>query len=288
MLDSQTVMYGLFGDPVAHSKSPLMQNAAFRAAGLNAAYAAFRVAPEHLARAVDALRALGFGGANVTIPHKVAVMDHLDEIDGDARRIGAVNTIVNRNGTLVGCNTDGVGYVRSLKEETGFRPAGRRVLVLGAGGAARGVVFALAREGPALVVVANRTAEKAAELAAAVRKAGGADGVRAVRPDELASLGERFDLIVNTTSVGMHPDTAGMPLDEGLLARLADEGAVVSDLIYNPRETRLLAAARRMGATAHGGLGMFVHQGACAFELWTGRPAPLDVMRETVERALGN
>src|SRR5690606_41100871 len=122
MLDSHTVMYGLFGDPVSHSKSPLMQYAAFLAAGLNAAYAAFRVAPADLARAVAGLRALGFGGANVTIPHKVAVMDHLDEIEEDARRIGAVNTIVNRGGRLVGCNTDGIGYARSLEEETGFRP----------------------------------------------------------------------------------------------------------------------------------------------------------------------
>jgi len=286
MLDSHTVMYGLFGDPVSHSKSPLMQNAAFRAAGLNAAYAAFRVAPADLARAVAGLRALGFGGANVTIPHKVAVMDHLDEIEEDARRIGAVNTIVNRGGRLVGCNTDGIGYARSLEEETGFRPTGRRLLVIGAGGAARGVVFALARGGPELVVIANRTVEKAAELASSVRAAGGAGELRALRPDELAGLRERFDLIINTTSVGMHPDTDGMPLDETLLSRLAGGDAIVSDLVYNPRETRLLAAAKRLGLVAHGGLGMFIHQGACAFELWTGLPAPLQVMRETVEREL--
>lgn len=286
-MDSQTVMYGLFGDPVGHSKSPLMQNAAFRAAGLNAAYAAFRVAPADLAAAVAGIRSLGFGGVNVTIPHKVAVMAHLDEIEEDARLIGAVNTVANRDGRLVGTNTDGIGYVRSLREETGFTPRGRRVLVLGAGGAARGVVFALAREKPDLLVIANRTEEKAVELAAAAERAlGGETAFRATGLGEAASLGERFDLIINTTSIGMHPHVDGLPVGEESLARLMGETAIVSDLIYNPRETRLLALAKRRGATVHGGLGMFIHQGACAFEFWTGVPAPLQAMRETVKRDL--
>jgi len=285
-LDSQTVMYGVFGDPVSHSKSPLMQNAAFRAAGINAAYAAFRVSPENLAAAVAGIRALGFGGVNVTIPHKVAVMDYLDDIDEDARRIGAVNTVVNRNGRLVGYNTDGIGYVRSLKEETGFAARGRRVLVLGAGGAARGVVFALSREAPELVVIANRTEEKASLLAESVNRAGTGAQCRAIRLADLPALGERFDLIVNTTSIGMHPNVGEMPVDEEMLGRLANESTTVSDLIYNPRETRLLARSKARGATVHGGLGMFVWQGAVAFEHWTGVQAPVRVMREAVEREL--
>lgn len=286
-VNSETAIYGLFGDPVGHSKSPLMQNAAFREAGINAVYAAFRVAPADLAKAVDGIRSLGFGGVNVTIPHKVAVMDHLDDIDETARRIGAVNTVVNRNGRLVGFNTDGIGYVRSLKEEAGFEPQGRRILLIGAGGAARGVAFALAAEEPERIVVANRTVEKAAELAEAVGRASGpVVSCRAIALAELAGLGERFDLIVNTTSIGMHPDTGATPLDGEVLDRLADGAATVSDLIYNPRETRLLALARQRGAAVHGGLGMFVYQGAYAFEYWTGVPAPVNVMRETVEREL--
>lgn len=286
-LDSETVLYGVFGDPVRHSKSPLMQNAAFRAAGINAAYAAFRVTAADLGHAVAGIRSLGFGGINVTIPHKVAIMDHLDDIDEDSRLIGAVNTVVNRDGRLIGYNTDGIGYVRSLKEETGLSVRGRRVLLLGAGGAAQGVAFALAREWPEQMTIANRTVGKAEALADAVRRAapGGAD-CRAVPLGDLAVCGERYDLIINTTSIGMHPDTDGMPVEADALPLLAAEGAIVSDLIYNPAETRLLALAKQIGAVVHGGLGMFVYQGAYAFEYWTGRPAPVEVMRETVEREM--
>lgn len=285
-LDSETVMYGVFGDPVHHSKSPLMQNAAFRAAGINAAYTAFRVTAADLGNAVAGIRSLGFGGINVTIPHKVAIMAHLDDIDEDSRLIGAVNTVVNKEGQLIGYNTDGIGYVRSLKEETGCTLQGRRVLLLGAGGAARGVAFALARESPDRITIANRTLEKAAALADAIRQAPvGADG-RALPLGELFDRHERYDLIINTTSIGMHPHTGDMPIADDMLPRLAADGAIVSDLIYNPRETRLLARARELGAIVHGGLGMFVYQGAYAFEYWTGQAAPVDVMRETVEREM--
>lgn len=288
MLDSQTTMYGLFGDPVGHSKSPLMQNAAFRAAGINAAYAAFRVAKEDLAKAVAGIRALGFGGVNVTIPHKVDIMQYLDEIDEGARRIGAVNTVVNRGGRLIGYNTDGIGYVRSLKEETGLRLAGARILIIGAGGAARGVAFALADERPDRIVIANRTEARAAELAEAVQQAAGhKTKLTAMGTEALMRVGrEPFDLVINTTSIGMHPNTEETPIGESVLERIAGAGAVVSDLIYNPRETRLLALAKQLGAAVHGGLGMFVYQGAYAFEYWTGIPAPAEIMRETVENSL--
>jgi shikimate dehydrogenase len=165
-IDTGTAVYGVFGDPVRHSRSPVMLNRAFAVAGVNAVYAAFHVLPGTLRQAVEGIRALGFGGVNVTLPHKVEVMEYLDEIDEGARFIGAVNTIVNDGGRLIGYNTDGIGYVRSLKEETGVSLAGKTLLVIGAGGAARGVVYALAQERPARIVIANRTAERARALAA--------------------------------------------------------------------------------------------------------------------------
>jgi len=281
-MNSDTVMYGVFGDPVRHSKSPVMLNRAFRETGINAAYAAFHVTPDRLGEAVKGIRALGFGGVNVTIPHKQAVMEWLDEIDEDARAIGAVNTIVVRDGKLIGYNTDGIGYVRSLAEETGFRPSGKRVLLIGAGGAARGVAFALAKERPAAIHIANRTKERALDLAAYIGRFTECSGHSLAELDDIPAA----DLIVNTTSAGMHPNVDEMPVDEGWMTRHVGAGTTVSDLIYNPLTTRFLKAAAARGARTHSGLGMFVYQGAYAFEYWTGRPAPTAAMREEVERAL--
>ncbi|MFC0215855.1 shikimate dehydrogenase [Paenibacillus chartarius] len=280
-VDSHTILYGVFGDPVRHSKSPIMLNRAFRESGINAVYAAFHVAPGALGDAVRGIRALGYRGVNVTIPHKVEVMQYLDEVDEGAQVIGAVNTIVNDNGRLVGYNTDGIGYVRSLKEENGLELAGRRVVLLGAGGAARGVGYALAREGVASLRIVNRTAERAVELAAALSAyadcaGAGMDGAAAAVRDA--------DIVVNTTSAGMHPNVDDVPLDPELL----HGGLVASDLIYNPLKTKFLAEAERRGAKVHGGLGMFIYQGAYAFEYWTGRPAPVAAMRQTVLEALGH
>lgn len=277
-IDTATVLYGVLGDPVAQSKSPLMLNRAFREAGLNAAYAAFRVPKERLHEAIDGIRGLQFRGVNVTIPHKVEVMAHLDEIDEAARLIGAVNTVVNDGGRLIGYNTDGIGYVRSLKEETGISLAGKRILVIGAGGAARGVIYALAKEKPAAIRIANRTKEKAVELARAFSVMTETTGVAL---DDAKKIARETDVIVNTTSVGMYPHPDVTPLDPSCF----HDGMVVSDLIYNPRITRLLQEARDKGAHIHGGLGMFIYQGAYAFEYWTGLPAPVAAMREAVEQS---
>jgi shikimate dehydrogenase len=281
VIDSHTIAYGVFGDPIRHSKSPVMLNRAFRESGINAVYTAFHVAPDRLGDAVRGVRALGMRGINVTIPHKVEVMQYLDEIDEGARVIGAVNTIVNDNGRLVGYNTDGIGYVRSLKEETGLDLAGRRVVLLGAGGAARGVGYALAREGVASLRILNRTAQRAVELAAALAAyadcaGAGMDGAAAAVRDA--------DVVVNTTSAGMYPSVDDVPLDPELL----HGGLVVSDLVYNPLQTRLLLEAEQRGAVTHGGLGMFIYQGAYAFEYWTGRPAPVAAMRAAVLEAFGS
>ncbi|UUZ85452.1 shikimate dehydrogenase [Paenibacillus sp. P26] len=277
-MDSHTIMYGVFGDPVRHSKSPVMLNRAFEEAGINAAYAAFHILPGRLKDAVAGIRALQFRGVNVTIPHKLEVMEYLDEIDEDARIIGAVNTIVNEDGKLTGFNTDGIGYVRSLKEETGIQLKGRKVLMLGAGGAARGVGYALAKEGAEHIYIANRTESKARELADSMSSFASVSGLGL---DEVGKVASEAALIVNNTSLGMHPNVNEVPMDTSLIG----PDTVASDLIYNPRITRFLREAKERGAVIHSGLGMFIYQGAYAFEYWTGRPAPIAAMREAVERS---
>lgn len=281
VLDSHTVMYGVFGDPVKHSKSPLMLNRAFQENGINAAYTAFHVTPEKLEAAVQGIRALGFGGVNVTIPHKLEVMRYLDDIDEGARLIGAVNTIVNRDGKLIGYNTDGIGYVRSLKEETGFQVQGSKLLLIGAGGAARGVAYALAKESPSIIYIVNRSKERAEQLSKDIGRM-----VQCVSVDltELSDI-PQVDFIVNTTSVGMHPNVDELPIDSVWLNRWMSVHTIVSDLVYNPLQTRFLREAADLGATTHSGLGMFVYQGAYAFEYWTGQEAPVAVMRNVVERS---
>jgi shikimate dehydrogenase len=274
-MDSYTVLFGVIGDPIRHSKSPVMLNRAFRETGINGAYTAFHVIPGMLGEAIAGVRALGFRGLNVTIPHKIEVMQYLDEIHPGARAAGAVNTIVNDDGRLVGYNTDGIGYVRSLKEEAEPNLAGRNIVVLGAGGASRGILWALAQEKPAKLMLANRTEEKARELADAFASE---FEVTPIAWTDLHEACRQADVVINTTSVGMSPNTDAVPIDPTWLK----PGAVASDLIYNPLKTKFLQQAEAHGCRAHGGLGMFIYQGAYAFEYWTGRSAPVDVMREDV------
>ncbi|RKD23964.1 shikimate dehydrogenase [Ammoniphilus oxalaticus] len=278
-MNNQTVLTGLFGNPVSQSMSPNMHNAAFQQLGLNFAYMAFAVEHAQLGAAVEAIRALSIRGVNVTIPHKVAVMKFLDEIDAEALDIGAVNTIVNDGGKLIGYNTDGRGYVHSLLEETRVTLSDKRILLVGAGGAARAVGVSLAREGVKQITIANRSIERAVELA---------DDLSRHVQSEPVGLGDvqdlrQVDIVINTSSVGMYPNMGETPLPTDLLH--AD--LLVSDLIYNPLYTELLNQARGIGAKVHNGLGMFVHQGALAFELWTENEAPLELMRKTVEQQLG-
>lgn len=274
-ITAQTQLLGVMGHPIAQSKSPHMHNEALTRQQLPFMYLAFDVHPEQLSQAVNGMRALGARGWNVTIPHKVTIMPLLDEVNEDARKIGAVNTVVNEGGRLFGYNTDGAGYLKSLVEETGIRVSEQRVLILGAGGAARGVSYALAQAGAGDIVIANRTWEKAERLRSFLTRM--AD-VKAIRLDEIGNWMNDRTLIVNTTSVGMHPNVQESPLEESMLP----EGAVVSDLIYNPPKTTLLKRAENRGCVIHNGLGMFVHQGALAYEKWTGVEPPLDIMRQAV------
>jgi shikimate dehydrogenase len=269
---AHTTLAAVIGFPVRHSLSPAMHNAAFAELGLDWVYLACEVAPGSVPAALAGARALGFGGLSVTIPHKAAVLDAVDEASAAARAVGAVNTVVVREGRLHGENTDGPGFLASLTDE-GFDPAGRVCAVVGAGGAARAVVHALAGAGAAEVVVVNRT-EARAGSAAALAGASGRVGLA-------ADVG-RADLVVNATPLGLAGgDATELPLDPELLG----PGQLVVDLVPNPAVTPLMRAARARGARVAGGLGMLVHQGALAFELWTGRPAPLGVMRAAAVHA---
>ncbi|GFN30288.1 shikimate dehydrogenase [Paenibacillus xylaniclasticus] len=278
-IDSHTVLFGVIGDPIRHSKSPIMMNRAFRETGVNGVYTAFHITTDKLGDFVAGVRAMGVRGVNVTIPHKLDIMKHLDVIDESASAIGAVNTIVNDNGVLTGYNTDGIGYVRSLKEEAEPVLAGKRIVVLGAGGAARGIIYALTKEAPASITIANRTEQRAVELAASMSDRAHVVGVSNER---LQQVCEDADIVINTTSTGMYPNVNESPVNAAWL----QPGAVASDIIYNPMKTKFLIEAEQAGCRIHGGLGMFIYQGAYAFEYWTGKPAPAAAMREVVLEAL--
>jgi shikimate dehydrogenase len=273
-------LYALIGCPVHHSLSPLMHNDAFQQLGIEAYYHAFHVESEHLEEAITGLKALGISGANVTIPHKTAVIPLLDEIDETAQRIGAVNTIVNENGRLIGYNTDGLGFVRALCEEVKTEITGKRILLIGAGGAARGIYFTLANGNAERIDICNRTKTKAEQLIEEY------DFSLASTAYSLQEAEERladYDMIINTTSVGLYPDVEAIPLS---LANMK-EGTIVSDIIYNPLETKWLQEARKRNAIVQNGVGMFVYQGALAFEKWTGIFPNVERMKQIVIQQLG-
>ena len=275
---------GIIGYPIGHSISPLFQQAALDHAGIDASYLAWEVKPEEVGEFVAGLRAPGVLGINVTVPHKEAVIPHLDEVDQWATTAGAVNTIVNREGRLTGYNTDGLGFLRALLEAHGFSPRGRRALVLGAGGAARGVVLALVREGVSHLTVANRTLSRAERLIQIAQDGGVTSLAIPLAGSALDGMAASADLIVNCTTLGMThgPDEQGTPLD----LKQIPPTALVNDLVYNPLETPLLRAASQAGAQVLGGIHMLVYQGAASFELWTGQPAPVEVMLEAATHAM--
>jgi shikimate dehydrogenase len=255
-----------------------MYNAAFQFLGLNYVYLCLRVRSAGLGRAVDGVKSLGLLGFNVTIPHKVTVMTYLDEIDPLAKDIGAINTVVNRDGRLVGYNTDGLGSLRALSE-AGVTLTGQKVVLLGAGGAARAISFSIAPLTDLLVIL-NRTEAKAVALASNLRrrfdkKILGGPLTRDALFTEMADA----DVLINSTSVGMHPRHEESVVDEDLLHSKMS----VFDAVYNPLETRLLREAKSVGAKTVDGLSMLIHQGALAFKIWTGVIPPIDVMSRAVE-----
>lgn len=278
-LTGATRVLGIFGDPVAHSRSPLMQTAALNAAGLDAVYVPFHVTPDRLAAAVRGIVALDLLGVNLTIPHKETVCPLLDALDEQARLIGAVNTIVRRNGRLVGYNTDAPGLLRALAEDLAFRPVGQRVLLLGAGGAARAALVALAGGGAVWIGIVNRSPERACHL---VREfapffPGTEFAALAPGPQLPGRVPEPVDLLLNTTAVGLGGESFA---DEVLLP--LQRAAVVYDMVYGAEPTPLVRLARRHGYRAADGLGMLAGQGEEAFFLWHGCPPPPGVMRRSL------
>ena len=273
----------LFGYPLSHSISPAFQQAALDSLSIEASYTARPTPPEGLAAQVERLRADDHLGANVTIPHKELIRQYLDGLDPWAETVGAVNTIVKKDGRLVGHNTDGYGFLRSLEERGGFAPEGKSVLLLGAGGAARAAVFALAESGAGTVLIANRTAERGSALASDVR--GRSLDAESIPLAKARAAARRVDLVVNATSIGMEPGPNARlsPLESCDIS----PHALVYDMVYTPQRTPLMKAARQAGAEVIGGLWMLVYQGAAAFEMWTSREAPVDLMYEAGLRALG-
>lgn len=266
MITARTRVVGVIGDPVGHSLSPVIHNAAFDALGLDWVYAGFPVPTGRGAAAVEAVRTLGLAGLNVTMPHKAAAAAAVDRLSPTAEVLGAVNTVYRSGSDLWGENTDGAGFIDALRNDEGFDPADRRVVVLGAGGAARAVILALGAAGASDIAVVNRT-RSTAEVAAALAGPVGRLGTHADV--------ESADLVVNATPMGMGGELAEVvAVDPAHL----HAGQVVADLVYAPPRTPLLAAAKERGCVAVNGLGMLIHQAAHSFRLWTGEDPPLEVM----------
>lgn len=281
-LTGYTGVLGVIGDPIGHSLSPAMHNAALQALALDYVYVPFSVSPLHLDEAIAGMRALGIKGLNVTIPHKVAVIDYLDEIEPVAQLIGAVNTISNQRGRLVGYNTDGYGFLRSLREEAGCDPRGHRVTIIGAGGAARAIGFQLALSKVKTLVVSNRTESRAVALAAEIREQTGCN-VTGTGFDGLKSYVPDTDILINTTSLGMYPEIATMPPVE---IECLPSSALVCDIVYNPSETLLIQKAQANGRATLPGLGMLAYQGAAALEIWLQVTAPIEAMKAQLRKQL--
>lgn len=268
------------GQPVAENPTGAMQEAAFRALGLNWRYLTIEVAPAQLREAILGVRAFGMRGINLTIPHKVSVMQYLDEIAPDAAVIGAVNTVRRDGDRLIGENTDGKGFLRGVRMDAGIDPRGKRAIVLGAGGAARAIVTELALAGVADLLVVNRSAAPmVAELGAKTKTA-----IRYQAWHGAYRVPADAEILVNATPIGLYPNIDAMPpvdLSE------ASPDLLVSDAVFNPPETRLLAAARRRGLPVLDGLSMLVYQGVIGFHLWTGLNPPEAVMKRALRTALG-
>ena len=275
-ISGETRLCCIIGNPVEHSLSPVMQNAAFEALNLDFVYVALRVRREELRDVIIGVRSLNLFGLNVTMPHKKAILKYLDEISPTARSVGAVNTILNDKGRLMGYNTDGIGAMNALKEN-GIPPNGKKLLLLGAGGAGKSIAFSAAQKVDELVLL-NRTHQKARKLAKALRRVN-----KNVKDNKLSNeiLEEELkdtDILVNATSVGMHPNINKSPVPKSLL----HPNLWVMDIIYAPLETKLVKDAKARGANLISGVEMLIYQGAASFEIWTKHQAPVNVMKRSV------
>ena len=278
MIDAKTQLCAVIGNPIEHSLSPVIHNAAFGHLGLNYVYVAFRV--RDVSSAIAGIRGMRIRGLSVTIPHKVEVIKYVDEIDEVADRIGSVNTIVNENNRLKGYTTDGTAAVRSLKEK-GVDIKSKRILILGSGGAARAIAFTLImKEKLASLVIGGviqKEVDKLVQDISSTKKISQAKGF-IVNDESLEKWVQDVDILIQCTPVGMHPKTDNTPVPK----RLLRSSLTIFDIIYNPLKTRLIRDAEEIGCVVVSGIDMFVYQAALQFELWTGKPAPIKVMRETL------
>lgn len=274
MINGKTNIYGIIGHPVEHTLSPGMQNAAFQAQRINAVYVPFEVKPEYLQQAVEGLAKLGIRGFNVTVPHKATCMKFLDEIDGAAEVIGAVNTVKVLNGEFFGYNTDGLGFLHSLKNDLRITPKDKNVFIIGAGGAARAVVWALSKKKAGPITIVDKANDKAVELA---NKFSSVCDIKYIEyeGDWTAHI-KNSGILINASPVGMKGSDPS-PVDLKMLHRRLS----VFDLIYN-KHTKLIRIARQKGLNACGGFGMLLYQGALAFQIWTGKDAPVAIMRNAL------
>ena len=275
----QSELVGVFGQPVAENPTIVMQEAGFKALGLNWRYLNLEVAPKDLKTAVSALRVMNFRGINLTIPHKVAVLKYLDEIADDAKLIGAVNTVVKKGDKLIGENTDGKGFLKSLRDDAKVNPKDKKVVILGAGGAARAIAVELALAGVAQIIIVNRSSERAKPLVNLLNKKTKAKAVF-VYWDKPYLISVDTDIVVNATSIGLYPKVKEKPnIDYASI----NPKMVVCDVIPNPPYTPFLQEAKKRGAKTLDGLGMLVNQGAIGFKLWTGKNAPVAEMKKVLE-----
>ncbi len=277
-------LVGVFGHPVAENPTIVMQEAAFKDLNLNWRYLNLEVLPEDLADAVQGLRAMNFAGINCTIPHKTRVLQFLDAVSSDAKLMGAVNTVRRDGDQLIGENTDGKGFIRSLREDTNVDPSGKRVVILGAGGAARAMTVELALNGAAHITVVNRDVARGQELVKLLLEN---TPVQAefVEWDHAYTVPDDTDVLANATSIGLYPNVMDKP---NLNYDSVRAGLIVCDVIPNPPRTAFLREAESRGARTLDGLGMLVYQGAIAFKMWTGRDANISVMRAALEREFGS
>ncbi len=280
MISGKTKIYGIFGYPVEHTFSPGMHNAAFKKLNMNACYIPFAVPPDRLAEAAQALIPLNLQGVNITVPHKEKIIPFLDELSKEARLIGAVNTIELKEGRLIGHNTDGRGFLRSLKEQARFNPKGKTFFLVGSGGAARAVVFSLALAGASAIWIRDIDSQKADVLAENVREKTGVD-VRSIPESSIPASAKEADCLINATPLGLKKNDP-LPLSGTFI----QSKHLVCDLVYNPPATALLKAARAKKAKILSGLGMLLYQGVIAFEIWTGEKAPASIMKAALIRQL--
>ena len=274
-ISGSTKLTGLFGYPVGHTVSPLMHNAAFTKLKIDCVYMPLSIHPKNLKQAVESLETYGFIGINVTIPHKQTIMKYLDKIMPAAKRIGAVNTVLIKNGKMIGYNTDGLGFVKSVEKDCKIRLKGKTMFLLGAGGAGRAISVQSGLSGLKKIYIFD-TLEKRAQSVA--RSTAGAQAIVVKSKKDLKDILEKCDIIVNATPIGLHKkDPISIPMDS------IPSGKIVYDLIYNPKKTKLLMAAEKKRCKAVNGRGMLLYQGAASFQIWTGKKAPVSVMKKAIK-----